>query len=184
MIGTNPSGKHRSGRKPTAILLCTLLLHGSAAAESSHQITLPSLDGSDFSLAEETKAGELLLFDFWATWCRPCIKSMPEVQKIATEFEGRGLKVFTVNVDSPRNRAKIRPFMKRYQLDMPVLLDDTYALMRQLHFTGVPATAILSDTEVLYRGMGYGAGSGQMLRRKIDELLKAHSQEKGQDEDE
>ena len=71
--------------------------------------------------------------------------------------------------------------MKRHQLDLPVLLDDTYELMRQLHFTGVPATAILSQSEVLYRGMGYGAGSEQMLRRKIDELLKANGPKKGKE---
>ena len=180
MIGSDTSGKG-GGARPAAILICALLLRGPAAAESSHQITLPSLDGGDFSLTEETRAGELVLFDFWATWCKPCIKSMPKVQKIARDYEGRGLKVFTVSVDSPRNRAKIRPFMKRHQLDLPVLLDDTYELMRQLHFTGVPATAILSQSEVLYRGMGYGAGSEQMLRRKIDELLKANGPKKGKE---
>ena len=77
------------------------------------------LDGSPLDWA--SYRGKVVLVDFWATWCKPCIKGLPKVQEVAEQYASKGVQVFTINVDGPRNRPKVRPFMRRHKIELPVL---------------------------------------------------------------
>lgn len=157
--------------KPIFALATCLLLGGSARAEKAPQLVLENLDGSIFSLAEALKKGPVV-FDFWATWCKPCIKSLPKLQALSKEYAKRGVQVLTVNVDGPRNLPKVRPFMQRHKLQLPVLLDKTNEVLKQFHLMGVPATLIIAaDGTVWYKHQGYRPGDEKKLKAKLDELL-------------
>ena len=135
---------------------------------------LPNLDGSTFIFREEVKNRQLVLFDFWATWCGPCVKSLPAMERIAADYAERGVTIYTVNAvnaDVPDDHDKIRPFMEKHKLELPVLLDSTFQLMRGLQMSGVPSTAIFSAEGLLHKEQGYGAGSDAAQRRRLDELL-------------
>lgn len=154
------------------LLGLALLASHSLRAETALQFTLSDLDGGEFSLEKELQQGPIV-FDFWATWCKPCIKGLPKIQQIATEYKERGVRVYTINIDGPRNLAKIRPFLKRYKLDLPVLLDKTNALMKQFHFVAPPATLVVGQKgEVVYKHQGYKSGDEMKLRHALDEMLK------------
>ena len=157
-----------------AVVLCAGILlswGGILRAEKALQFVLPDLDGGTFSLEEELEKGPLVL-DFWATWCKPCIKALPKVQEIARDYEGRGVRVFTINIDGPRNLPKVRPFIQRHKLKLPVLIDKTNQVMKQFHVLAVPSTLIISSAgEVVYRHQGYRSGDEKKLREKLDELL-------------
>ena len=124
--------------KPIFALATCLLLVGSARAEKAPQLVLENLDGSTFSLVEALKKGPVV-FDFWATWCKPCIKSLPKLQALAEKYAERDVQVLTINIDGPRNLPKVRPFMQRHKLKLPVLLDKTNEVLKQFHLAGVPA---------------------------------------------
>lgn len=157
-------------RRVAIIVLC-LLIGSIARAEKAPQLVLENIDGSTFSLAEALQAGPVV-FDFWATWCKPCIKGLPKMQAVASAYEKRGVQVLTINVDGPRNRPKVRPFMQRYKIDLPVLLDDTNEVLPLFHLAGVPASLIIaSDGTVFYKHEGYRPGDADKLREKLDELL-------------
>ena len=148
-----------------------LLLPAAGTAAPKSQFTLPALDGETFSLQEALAEGPVVL-DFWATWCKPCIKSLPALQKIAREFDGR-VGVYTVNVDGPRNQPKVRPFLKRHRLELPVLLDHSREVMKQFQLSGMPATIVFSTGgEVVYKHFGYKPGDEIRLRRELTELLQ------------
>ena len=82
------------------------------------------------------------------------------------------MRVFTINIDEPSNLAKVRPFIQRHKLELPVLIDKTSRVMKQFHLLGVPATLLISaEGEIAYRHQGYRPGDERKLRQKLDELL-------------
>jgi cytochrome c biogenesis protein CcmG/thiol:disulfide interchange protein DsbE len=161
-----------SGKRATIVGFGVVILTcATLRAERALPFSLPSVEGTRFVLEEELGKGPLV-FDFWATWCKPCIKSLPGLQAIANEYARHRVKVFTINIDGPRNESKIRLFMRRYRLELPVLLDKTNALMKQFHFVAPPATLVITPNgEVVYRREGYKRGDEATLRRILDLLV-------------
>ena len=157
---------------PGVLVLSLVLLAGAPSdADEALQFVLPDIDGHEFSLEKEVGAGPLVL-DFWATWCKPCIKELPVLQVISTDYEKRGVRVVTVNIDGPHNQAKIRPFIQRHRLQLPVLLDKAGSVIKQCQLLAVPSTVIISSAgEMVYKHSGYKPGDGKVLRSKLDELL-------------
>lgn len=151
--------------------LTLLLLLSSGTARPTQSLPLTGLDGKPFDLKAEAANGPLIL-DVWATWCKPCIKSLRQMQALVTEYEAHGLRVFSVNIDGPRNRAKIRPFLQRHRLSLPVLLDDTGQFMRQFHFVGPPA-AVFFDRQgkAVHSHQGYRPGDEKKWRAVLDKML-------------
>lgn len=153
------------------MLIMGLLWIRVAEAEKAPQLLLENMDGTTFSLEEARKKGPVV-FDFWATWCKPCIKGLPKIQALAQVYAERGIQVLTINIDGPRNLPKVRPFMQRHKLELPVLLDPTNEVLKQFHMAGVPATLVIaSDGQVVYKHQGYRPGDEKKLQAKLDELL-------------
>jgi len=82
-------------------------------------LTLPSLDGHPTSLPAAF-AGRPLLVNLWASWCRPCIEEMPELQRFATKQGTNGVQVVGIALDDP---AAVRAFLQRVRVGYPILLD-------------------------------------------------------------
>lgn len=159
------------GKVQIGLLLGLLGWLAPGAVAAGEQFVLPDLDGRAVSLQEELAKGPVVL-DFWATWCKPCIQALPKIAAIAAEYEGRGVQVYTVNIDGPRNLAKIRPFLQRHQLKLPVLLDRTNQVLKQFQLVGPPATLVLTAAGgVVYRHQGYQPGDEAKLRQALDALL-------------
>ena len=151
----------------------SLMLFGPAAAgaDEALQFVLPDIDGHEFSLEKQLGRGPLVL-DFWATWCKPCIKELPVLQDISADYEKLGVQVVTINIDGPHSQSKIRPFMRRHRLQLPVLLDKSGRVVKQFQLISVPSTLIISAAgDVVYRHSGYKPGDEKKLRQKLDELL-------------
>lgn len=59
---------------------------------------------------EEVASGDILVLDFWVTWCKPCIKSIPKLSKLSENYKGKNVRFIGINEDSPRNLIKVKPF--------------------------------------------------------------------------
>jgi thiol-disulfide isomerase/thioredoxin/outer membrane lipoprotein-sorting protein len=79
-----------------------------------------SLDGKAYSL--ETLKGKAVLLDFWASWCGPCIRSMPIVEKLHEDYRAQGLVVLAVDVGE--NRETVEKFLKTRTIPYPVIMGD------------------------------------------------------------
>jgi protein SCO1 len=101
-------------------------------------ITLPLLDGGDADLARQR--GNVVLLNFWATWCVPCRTEMPALQRLADGLRGERFVLFTV--DLQEDAAAIEPFRRELGLGLPVLLDRDGEVTRSY---GVRATGDLPD---------------------------------------
>lgn len=102
--------------------------------------TLPDLQGHSVQLA--TYRGQVVFLNVWATWCPPCVDEMPTIQRLHEQFYQNGLAVLTVSIDALGTQV-VAPFMERYGLTFPVLLDNKATLERLYHTGGVPESFIL-----------------------------------------
>ena len=90
--------------------------------------------------------GRGVVFNFWATWCAPCVREMPALERASAELADAGIDVVTLSED--RGGAKvIRPFLEKLGLSkLPVLVDRRGQVLRALKISGLPTT-VLIDAE-------------------------------------
>jgi thiol-disulfide isomerase/thioredoxin len=135
------------------------------------RLELPDLEGETVPLSSFLDRGPVLL-DFWATWCKPCLLAMPELQELYGDLGPRGLQVIAINEDGPRNVAKVRPFLKSNGYDFPVLLDLNREAQRQLQALALPTTLVLDPQGVvLHSSFGYRPGEYEKLRALLEPYL-------------
>ncbi len=81
---------------------------------------LKTMTGAPATLA--ALKGKVVLVDFWATWCAPCVQAMPDLQKLHDKYGGRGFSVVGVSIDENGARA-VEPFLAKRKFTYPILLD-------------------------------------------------------------
>ena len=110
------------------------------------------------------------LLNFWATWCPPCRKQMPAIEKIATDPTlADKVEVLSINTDEiePARRAKVRKYLNQYKYTMTTLLDDGRA-SRAYHVFSIP-TLVVIDKKGNVHSLEHGVHSEERLREIIDE---------------
>ncbi|MFP4429636.1 MAG: TlpA disulfide reductase family protein [Spirochaetota bacterium] len=112
---------------------------------------LPTLGGPTMSLADYS--GRLVLLNFWATWCAPCVLEMPSMQTLYGTFRDRGLEVVAVNVQEDRDI--VAAFVEEHGFSFPVLLDGNGRTTSNFAVRGLP-TSYLIDREGNLIGMKVG----------------------------
>ena len=114
----------------------------------------------------------LTVVDFWATWCQPCIRSMPKLVDLSETYKDRGVSFIGISVDSPRNISKVKPFARSMGIQYPILLDSSGELMGELNVTAVPTLLIIdSEYRILYMHEGFNAGDELTIKEEIDKHL-------------
>jgi thiol-disulfide isomerase/thioredoxin len=78
---------------------------------AAHDVQLDSIDAAGLDKAVEERRGQVVLVDFWATWCGPCRELFPHAVELHKRFGDRGLAVITVSLDDPDNRAAVSKFL-------------------------------------------------------------------------
>jgi peroxiredoxin len=116
------------------------------AGRPAPDFTLPGLDGKMVSLADHK--GHVVLVNIWATWCPPCIDEMPSMQALYKEFKGENFEILAVSIDALGARA-VAPFMKKYNLSFPALLDPEATIKTLYQTTGVPESFIIDKQGIL-----------------------------------
>jgi peroxiredoxin len=101
---------------------------------------LPSLSGPEVDLA--SYRGKVVVLNFWATWCPPCVAEMPSLERLHRALGPEGLAVVTVSTDE--DEEELRDFVKRHSLTVPVLLDPGGRVAAgRYRTTGYPETFVL-----------------------------------------
>jgi peroxiredoxin len=145
-----------------------------AAAGGSRvsDFSLFDLDGGEFRLSDHL-GKEVIVMNFWATWCKPCQVEFPHLQKMWERGRSRGLVVIGINMDGPETMSDVRPFARRYGAGFPILLDT------ETRVTGVhnpkraaPFTMIIGrDGRVAKAHHGFVPGDEAVLEAEVERLL-------------
>ena len=163
-------------RQILAVLLLPLML-GAEAADTIPDFRLQNLDRQKVSL-HDLMGENLTVIDFWATWCGPCIRSIPALVDLSEEYEDQGVRFVGVNVDSPRNLSKVKPFARSLGVTYPVLLDPASELMAALNVTAMPTLLLVNaDREVVMVHEGYRPGDEEIVRDEIERRLSGEAAE-------
>ena len=119
----------------------TLRLTRFGGSEPAAEFNVPTPDGSTLALG--ALRGKVVLLNFWATWCEPCLEEMPAMERLARAYRERGLAVLAVSVDR-EGASVVRPFLKRHALSFLAGLDPQQAVARLYRIWALPSSIILS----------------------------------------
>ncbi|MDP2955130.1 MAG: TlpA disulfide reductase family protein [Longimicrobiales bacterium] len=112
-----------------------------------------TLGGDSVSLAG--LRGQVVLLNFWATWCAPCRHETPFLQALYQERKSRGLEIVGASMDTGDARGQVADFVEEYGVTYPILLDPQMRGMDLYRVLGLPAT-FLVDREGILRWMRIG----------------------------
>ena len=130
--------------------------------------TLPDVDGNLVSLHDYQ--GQVVLVNFWGTWCPPCRAEMPDIQKIYDEFKPRGLEI--IGVDAPPDTEEdVRKFVERLDLTWVFVMDKKWEVARTYAIGAFPSTFFLDKDHIL-RQVRIGAMNEKELRERLSRLFE------------
>lgn len=154
-----------------AVLFSTLMrppIPTALIGEPAPNVPLPLLDGGTMDLAEH--AGDVVVLDFWATWCAPCRGSMPIVDRVVEDYADKGVHLYFVNEGEPRNL--VEPFIANTGLRAPVALDTRHELGALYQAPGLPFSVIIGrDGTIETIRVGVGQDLEAELRADLDAAL-------------
>jgi peroxiredoxin len=128
---------------------------------------LDRLDGSRFQLADQK--GRVVVLDFWATWCGPCMQSLPLIDEVAREFADRGVELVAVNMEE--QPGQVKSVLERHKLKVPVVLDRDGVVAAKYSVTAIPQTVVIDrEGKVARLFVGGGNKTAEALRKALQEL--------------
>ena len=101
----------------------------------------PTLAGDTLALAD--LRGQVLLLNIWATWCPPCVREMPSMQRLYEQMQGEGLRIVAVSVDAPGAIRDVRSFVHELGLGLDILLNPAGNIQDAYAVTGLPTTFLI-----------------------------------------
>ena len=108
-------------------------------ARAAEDFTLPALGGGTFRLSEQR--GKIVLVNFWATWCPPCLEEMPAMERLWRKYKDAGFVLVAVSVDT--DPQKVTPFVREHTLTFPIAFDTTMAVAEKYGVRALPSSFIL-----------------------------------------
>lgn len=165
-------------RSHTYIYILIVLLSGlcviglAAAAEQSQgpapDFTLKSSGGENLKLSE--LRGQVVLINFWASWCGPCRKEMPLLDQLYQQYKPLGFTILGVNVEE--DPAQARTLLGKIPVSFPILFDATNAVSKQYNVVAMPTTVIVDrNGNMRYLHKGYMPGYEDAYQQQVRALL-------------
>ena len=131
-------------KKIALLLIFFMMLAGFVEAQS----TFPSMRFVRWvTFAPQPKRGQLKLIEFWATWCPPCRKSIPHLNRLHQKYKSKGLVVIGISNESP---ARIRQFRRKFRMAYHV--GSSTNLIRKLRIRGIPHAYLVKNGRILWQG--------------------------------
>jgi len=113
---------------------------------------------------------QVLIVNFWATWCPPCIHEMPALQNLRTTLHERGLEVLGINMGEAQ--AQVDTFTNQVAVDFPLLLDENMVATMAWQVQNLPTTFVVNrDGTIIYAEVGDKPWDDPVIMQQIEALL-------------
>lgn len=155
------------------ILLVSLWVLAPANAASvqgkAPNFTLKSNTGKNIKLSE--LRGQVILLNFWASWCGPCRQEMPLLEKLQRRYSALGFTVLGVNVEEDPRKAKT--LLKDISVSFPILFDTRNKVSKQYKVSAMPSTVMIDrDGNMRYLHKGYKPGDEAQYKKWVKQLIR------------
>lgn len=131
---------------------------------------IKTLDGGKADLAQH-KNKNIVILDFWATWCGPCRQAMPTISKVAKSFADKGVVFYAVDI--AESAEDVEAFLKETELDVPVALDTDGAVAQAYGANAIPQTVIIGkDGRVQVVHVGLLPNLEEQLTDELNQLIE------------
>ena len=137
----------------------------SAEGSVAPAFVLPDLSGKTVSLSE--LKGHVVILDFWATWCPPCRREIPDFVNLQNEYGSRGLQIVGIALDE---QEKVQAFASQHGMNYPVLIGSDDVVRRYGGIDGIPTTFVI-DRKGKIVGRFEGFQSKEIFEEEIKKLL-------------
>ena len=152
----------------TALLLGSPL-HAGEVSGKAPDFTLKSNSGKNIKLSEYR--GEVVLLNFWASWCGPCRQEMPLLEQLHERYSSYGFTVMGVNVEEDSSKAK--KMLRDVPVTFPILFDTENKASKQYKVSAMPSTVMIDrDGNMRYLHKGYKSGDEQEYAKWIKKLIR------------
>jgi len=150
-------------------LVLSMNVQAVSIGQKAPDFTLKNMQGKNLNLTEQR--GNIILVNFWASWCGPCRKEMPVLQKLQDKYQDLGVNVWGINVEQENQAGK--DFLADLDLSFSIFFDQTNTLSASYQVEAMPTTVIIDrDGVVRYVFRGYKDGYEKKYAKAIKKLIR------------
>jgi len=154
---------------PLVVALMASQANAVGLKEEAPDFTLKSLDGANLRLEEYR--GQVVLINFWASWCGPCRQEMPLLDRLHHRYEDTGFAVLGVNVEGEAGPAQ--EIVDSTNVTFPILIDDGQKVSEMYNLEAMPSTVVVDrDGVVRYIHRGYKPGDEAKYVEVVKQLIR------------
>jgi len=155
-----------------SLFIIIILSNNAYAQEKAQEKIEHEKISSQVALVQELDKhkGEVVYLDFWASWCGPCRKSFPWMNKIELEYKKQGFSVISVNLDTDKDLAT--KFLNEMPASFPVIYDPKGKIAKHFKIQGMPSSMLIGrDGKIKFRHTGFFTKKISLYQLEIQQLL-------------
>ncbi len=157
------------GAALAACLLTVSLARAEAPPTPAPDFTLKSRSGENLRLSDYR--GEVVMINFWASWCGPCRQEMPLLEQLYSEYNPLGFTILGVNVEEDSGKALA--MLNEIPVSFPVLFDTSSKVSKLYNVVAMPSTVLVDrDGRVRFLHRGYKPGYEQTYQDQVRALIR------------
>jgi len=144
------------------------IAHAELVKGEAPNFTLKSQRGENLKLSEHR--GEVIMLNFWATWCDACQQGMPTLNEMYQLYRDEGFTLYSINIEE--DMRKVKKALSKMQVTFPVLFDTTNEVSKKYEVDDIPSTYIIDrDGNLRYVHRGFPPGYRDEFQKQVRELM-------------